>query len=135
MSIDNGIFLCNFKKIELLNLEIAQKCVQDRLELIAGTAYPSFFDITKVRNTTKEARDFIAKEGNELVTATALLVTSPVLRMMANFYIAVNKPKNPSRMFTDKRAALDWLAQYKANYCLVLLLSVCVQASIAVVIC
>nr|WP_187262283.1 hypothetical protein [Pontibacter beigongshangensis] len=79
------------------------------------------FDITKVKKSTKEARDFMANEGNEQVTASAILVTSPVLRMMANFYISVNKPKNPSRMFTDKREALEWLAQFKGSLCLLLL--------------
>jgi hypothetical protein len=47
------------------------------------------------------------------VSASAILVSSPMLKMMANFFILVNKPKNPTRMFTSKESAVEWLANFK----------------------
>ncbi|WP_170871831.1 hypothetical protein [Pontibacter indicus] len=97
-----------------LDLDKARICVQDRLGYIDGQVYPSLFDITQVKHSTKEARDYLADEGNAGVVASAILVTSPMVKMAANIYIHVNKPKNPTRMFTSKEEAVQWLSQFKA---------------------
>ncbi|MCX2739836.1 DUF7793 family protein [Pontibacter anaerobius] len=113
LAVDSGILHCVYKDIELLDLDIAKICVQDRLEFIQGETYPSLFDITRIKQSTKEARDYLANEGNDFVSASAILISSPMVRMSANFFIQVNKPKNPTRMFTNQPSALEWLAQYK----------------------
>ena len=113
MKIEDDIFYMYYKPIELLDINIAKKIVKDRLAFKDGISYPSLFDIRKVKGSTKEARDYMANEGNELVLASAMMVSSPVLRMMANFYIMVNKPKNPTRMFTDEESAHEWLSLFK----------------------
>jgi hypothetical protein len=112
--VEEGILHCYYKEMEVLDLDIAKAGVRDRLAYIKGNSYPSLFDITKVKQSTKEARDYMANEGNDLVLASAILVSSPMLKMMANFFISVNKPRNPTRMFTDQESALEWLAQFKA---------------------
>lgn len=112
MTIEEGIFRMYYKPLKELNLPIAKQLVKDRIEFMNGQAYPSFFDIQKVESSTKEARDYMANEGNELIVASAILVSSPVLRMMANFFIKVNKPKNPTQMFTSEEQALKWLKQF-----------------------
>ncbi|MBF8962939.1 hypothetical protein I0P70_06760 [Pontibacter sp. FD36] len=96
-----------------LDLAKARICVQDRLNYIGEQVYPSLFDITQVKHSTKEARDYLADEGNTGVSASAILVASPMVKMAANIYIHVNKPKNPTRMFTDKAEAVEWLEQFK----------------------
>lgn len=110
---EDGVLYCNLKEIVLLDIGIAKACVKDRLDFVAGEPYPCLFDITRVKQSTKEARDYLANEGNELVSASAILVSSPVLRMMANFYIMVNKPIYPTRMFTNRDSAIEWLSQFK----------------------
>jgi hypothetical protein len=112
MYIQNGIFECYFKSMDVLDMREAAITVRDRLAFFENNSYPCLFDITRVKQTTKEARDYMANEGNELVLASAMLVTSPMLKMMANFYIMVNKPKNPTRLFTDKESAVEWLSQF-----------------------
>ncbi|WP_299989419.1 hypothetical protein [uncultured Pontibacter sp.] len=96
-----------------LDLAKARICVQDRLNYIGEQVYPSLFDITQVKHSTKEARDYLADEGNIGVSASAILVASPMVKMAANIYIHVNKPKNPTCMFTDKAEAVEWLEQFK----------------------
>lgn len=113
MYIRDGIFYMRYKPIKLLSIEIAKPLVVERLKFKKGVSYPSLFDITQVKSSTKEARDFLAREGNKLVTASAILTKSPMLRMMANFFIKVNKPLNPTQMFTDEEAAIQWLQQFK----------------------
>nr|WP_133242751.1 hypothetical protein [Pontibacter virosus] len=105
---------CIYKETKELDIEKARECVQDRINYIGEQVYPSLFDITQVKHSTKEARDYLANEGNVGVTASAILVSSPMVKMAANIYIHVNKPKNPTRMFTSKEEAVQWLSQYKA---------------------
>jgi hypothetical protein len=110
--VKDDVLYCVYKEIEMLDYRIAQICVQDRLNFIGNHSYPSLFDITKVKHSTKEARDYMANEGNVGVTASAMLVSSPMLKMAANFYITVNKPRNPSRLFTDRKEAVKWLQKF-----------------------
>ncbi|PTX18254.1 hypothetical protein C8N40_10653 [Pontibacter mucosus] len=111
--VEDGILLCIYKDIAMVDLAYAQACVRERLEYVRDKTYPSLFDITRIKQSTKDARDFLANEGNELVSASAILISSPMLQMTANFYIMVNKPINPTRMFTDRKSALEWLARFK----------------------
>ena len=104
---------CIYKPINEMDLNIAKICVQDRLAYAGGQSYPSLFDITHIKHSTKEARDYFANEGNEGVVASAIIVSSPMLKMAANFYIKVNQPKNPTRMFTNRDEAIKWLGQFK----------------------
>lgn len=110
--IRNGIMQCTFNPLDELDLKITKHLVKKRLEHSKGISYPCLFDITQIKQSTKESRDYLANEGNELVTASALLVNSAVIKMAANFYISVNKPVKPTRLFVEKEAALEWLAQY-----------------------
>jgi len=110
--VENGIMKCSFYDLHELTLEITRHLVAKRIEHSNGVSYPCLFDISKIKHSTKEARDYLANEGNELVTASAILVESAVLKMAANFYVSVNKPVKPTRLFTDKQTALDWLHQF-----------------------
>ncbi len=110
--IKNGIMQCTFDELDLLDLEITKHLVKKRIEHSKGVSYPCLFDITQIKQSTKESRDYLANEGNELVIASALLVNSAVIKMAANFYISVNKPVKPTRLFTEKETALKWLSQY-----------------------
>lgn len=110
--IEDGIVHLTYHKRDFVGLEDAKKMVRDRLEFCAGTSYPHLFDISRIKKMSKEARDYFADEGNDLVSASALLVSSSVVKMIANFFIVVNKPKNPTKTFTDKHQALRWLNKF-----------------------
>lgn len=113
MHIEDGILLCYYKKIDTVDLEVAKIGALDRVKFSDNTSYPCLFDIRLMGKVTKEARDYLANEGNDLVTASALVVGSSVIKIIANFFIIVNKPKNPTRMFTDKESAIEWLQKFK----------------------
>lgn len=113
MFIQDGILHFYYKEIENMDLEMAKACVKDRKEFTKYKSYPCLVDVVMLKSSTKEARDYFAVEGNEGITANAILVNSTAFKMMANFYIMVNKPKNPTRTFTDKASAIEWLNQFK----------------------
>lgn len=113
MILEDGILHFYYKEIETMDLDMAITCVKDRLQFTDNKAYPCLVDVIMLKNSTKEARDYLAVQGNEGISANAILVNSMAFKMMANFYIMVNKPQNPTRMFTDKASALEWLEQFK----------------------
>jgi hypothetical protein len=87
---------------------------KDSLKRIAktgrGIPRPVLVDIRWIKSATLEARRFWGSDALKgVVTATALLVASPVSRVMGNFYIGINRMRVPTRMFTDEPEALEWL--------------------------
>lgn len=109
----NGIMECYTHPTGEVDIEQARYSSEERIKFSRGESYPCFFDITSVKEFTVEARNYLANEGNHLVSASAILTSSPVSKMIGNFFIAVNKPKNPTRIFTSKENALEWLEQFK----------------------
>ena len=70
-------------------------------------------DITKVTEIAKEARDYFANERTSSIQrATALLINSPVSRIIGNFFMGLNKPISPTKLFTDPQEAIKWLQTF-----------------------
>ncbi len=67
-------------------------------------------DMTAVTEISKEARDYFGNERTASIQrATALLIASPVSRVIGNFFMGLNKPISPTRLFTDPDKAVQWL--------------------------
>ncbi|MEO9869572.1 DUF7793 family protein [Ekhidna sp.] len=113
MFIKDGIAHLIYKPLDLLDLDVAKLMVKDRIEFKEGISYPTLFDIRNVKSTSKDARDYLANEGNDLVISSALIVSSSVTKMIGNFFITVSKPKKPTHLFTDNEKGLEWLEQHK----------------------
>ncbi len=70
-------------------------------------------DMTTVSEISKEARDYFANERTASIQrATALLIGSPVSRVIGNFFMGLNKPVSPTRLFTDPQKAIRWLQTF-----------------------
>lgn len=67
--------------------------------------------------STSEARSIYADDPfiRKYRIADAFLVNSLSVRLVANFFIKVTKPQVNTRLFSDERAAVDWLLQQKDN--------------------
>ena len=67
-------------------------------------------DMTGVTEITKGARDYFANERTASIQrATALLIGSSVSRLIGNFFMGLNKPISPTRLFTNPHKAIQWL--------------------------
>ncbi|CAA9234137.1 MAG: hypothetical protein AVDCRST_MAG56-1068 [uncultured Cytophagales bacterium] len=99
---------------ENINLEIVQRGVDERVKLCGNVAYPMLSDGRKVKHLSKEARAFLASpESTVLVSAGAFLVSNQLQKVLGNFFILIDKPEIPTRLFTDESEALNWLQQFK----------------------
>ena len=85
----------------------AQESLRDSLNKKKTLVLIDMRDITEI---SKEARDYFANERTASIQrATALLTDSPVSRVIGNFFMGLNKPISPTRMFTDPQKAIEWL--------------------------
>jgi len=109
---EEKILDCKFVENLEMDLEIAKICVADRIKFSKGISYPAMIDMSGLRSVTKEAREYMGKEGAALITAGALIVHSPLTQILGNLFLTLNKPKVPTKIFTDKNDAREWLKQF-----------------------
>ena len=70
-------------------------------------------DMRLISSISRDARMYYANERTASIQrATALLVDSPVSRVIANFFMGLNRPLSPTRMFTDQTQAVRWLQTF-----------------------
>ncbi len=91
---------------QLENLEAIIKVTQNK---------PTPFVVYAGKNVivTKDARDnAIPLESKSPINASAIVVQNLAYRLIAEFFIKVQKPKNPYKIFTDKESATEWCKQF-----------------------
>ena len=54
----------------------------------------------------------IVKYREEISCADAYVLKSLAQKIIANFYIRLNKPKIPTNFFTDEDSAIEWLTTF-----------------------
>lgn len=88
----------------------------DATENVAATAslarghMPVLVDMRGVRSQTREARQYFdGAEAAKTLSAVALLIGSPVSRVLANFFLRVSAQRIPTRLFTSEADAITWL--------------------------
>jgi len=81
-----------------------------------GRQYLALVDNRKVKSITQEARKhFASPEVNTVCKACAALIDSPVSRMIGNFFLKLNKPATPTRLFTAEEKAIAWLKAFNSQ--------------------
>jgi len=81
--------------------------------LAQGRKRPFLVEVETLRSVDREARAYYAsRENTKHVSAAAVLVKSPLLRTISNFFLALNKPAFPMRLFTSEDEALAWLKSF-----------------------
>jgi len=84
--------------------------------LCDGRRRPVVIDFRELRSMDRAARQYYAgPETSAIVSAAALIVSSPVTRAIGNFMMGLNKPLSPTRMFDDEATALAWLRGFVAG--------------------
>ncbi len=89
----------------------------DAEEALAATAQVANYvrarvlvDSRGLRSQSKDARDhFVSADAERVSSRVALLVGSPVSRMIGNFFIRRQPHRTPTRLFSDEGEAISWL--------------------------
>jgi hypothetical protein len=71
---------------------------------------PTMVLMQDLARVDREARALFASETyNRVCSQTALVVGSPVSRVIGNFFVGLNRPKHLFRIFDDPALAIEWL--------------------------
>lgn len=92
-----------------VDLEVAKILVANLVELAGGVRRPLLCDLRRVKTMHREARAYFSGPATEGWSATALVIDSPLTRAIANFFMGLNKPRVPTRMFGSHHDAEPWL--------------------------
>lgn len=114
-SIDpRGFIITRVAPLAEINLDHAKENTLKVRELSGDVVYPILVDMRKIRSISKEARDhFAMRDRKPGVVAIAMLVSSPLSRIIGNFFLGLNLPAVPTRMFTDREQAERWILSGK----------------------
>jgi hypothetical protein len=97
----------------VLTYQIALQVLEEGAQIITGPR-PTLVLMQDMARVEREARAFFASEEymRRLSSQTALVVGSPVSRVIANFFVGLNRPTYPCRAFDDAELALSWLRSF-----------------------
>lgn len=94
----------------IMNLEEGLLSTKIIAEMINNNPLPMLCDLTNVVKMSKECRDHFAGPNHAKVfTKCALIINSPISKIIGNFFLGANKPLRPTRLFTSKEDGLEWL--------------------------
>ncbi|MCE3280928.1 MAG: hypothetical protein K0S44_3119 [Bacteroidetes bacterium] len=80
--------------------------------LSPGNLYPLLIDSRDIKSISKEARDFFSMNNRDSnVSAFAIIIQSPLSRVIGNFFMGLNKPRVPARLFKSEKEAVKWLKE------------------------
>lgn len=81
-----------------------------------GEKFPLIVDSRGIKSITRDARNQFSTKGREThVTSFAIIIDSPLSRVIGNFFMGINKPAIPSRLFENESDAIQWLKNRATN--------------------
>ena len=98
-----------------VGIEEANLLVDKILSLVNNRRFSVLSNATDVASSMDaSARRYIAEheEVNNLVDAHAIVVNGLSVRIIAQFYINLNKRSHPRKIFSSLKDAEDWIIQY-----------------------
>jgi hypothetical protein len=109
----DGIVHVVFHSHVVLDIPLQLRLLELYRQLTEGRKTPFLFSAMEGVIVTKEARDNAIKlEDQSPVCAVAVLADNLAYRIIANFYLQVNKPKNPYKVFKNQDEAIRWLLPF-----------------------
>jgi hypothetical protein len=88
----------------------AQESFRANAVFRTGRSLPTLIDLRGVKSQSRDVRQFYSSpEVTQTISARALLVSSRVSMLMANFLMTISRVSLPTRVFTDEAEAIEWL--------------------------
>ena len=108
-----GIVLTQVQDGAEISVEDARQNTLDVITVTGGKISPLLVDTRNIHSISKEARDhFSMRERKGNVNSIAILIHSPLSKIIGNFFMGLNKPTVPTKLFTDQRTAMAWLKTF-----------------------
>ncbi|MFN6946166.1 MAG: hypothetical protein ACK4ND_14545 [Cytophagaceae bacterium] len=109
-----GDVLCGEFTSEVeIDLKIAKAVVEGRLKYSNYKNVKGCIDCCNVKKMSRDARVFFSEPSScKSLKVAALVINSAVQKMIGNFIIKIHKPPVPTKLFTCKEEAMQWLGEF-----------------------
>jgi hypothetical protein len=93
----------------VITYQVALQVIEVGLQVV-DTPKPTLVLMQELARVEREARALFASDDYlRLCSQTAVVVGSPVSRVVASFFVGLNRPKYPYKIFEDPELAAEWL--------------------------
>ncbi len=87
-----------------------------QLELAEGKPSALLIDIRPIASMTRASQQFTARSSRTRdIIASAIVIESPVSRLLGNFYLQLSRPRHLTTLFNDEVVARAWLHERRAE--------------------
>jgi hypothetical protein len=109
-----GILCTEVKDGAEITIEDAWENTEAVYKLVSpDSSLPILVNLKNIKSISKEARDYFSlRNRNSAVNAMGLLIKSPLSTIIGNFFIGLNKPVVPTKLFYTEKKAISWLLKY-----------------------
>lgn len=114
---DNGIMNVIFKDNCYVDIRDIEQVMSWMKEVGKGRKFINLLEGAYNTDLAPEVREFGASDSeNKYTIADAMVITSQAHRLVSSFYLKFNKPVKPTKVFTDRNKAVEWLLEEKRKY-------------------
>lgn len=107
---EDGIVRTKIKSGSEVSVNEAKENSDAVNSLYTGQKFPLMIDSRGIKSMTRDARNQFSTKGRETHTkAFAIIIDSSLSRVIGNFFMGINKPAVPTRLFENEIEAEKWL--------------------------
>ncbi len=90
------------------------ECGYRFLDLHGAGRFYNLYEFDSFADVEPEVREWAADtSGNNYTYCDAIVIRNLAQKIMADFYIKVNKPKMPTKIFYSKDKAIEWILKFQ----------------------
>jgi hypothetical protein len=109
---DRGFIRTVVKPGSVIELKDAQENTEAVIRISGGSNFPILVNLTEIKYISKEARDHFSMRGRKPnVICIAMVVNKPVSMIVGNFFLGLNKPTVPTKLFVSEKSAEKWIME------------------------
>lgn len=113
--LENGILNIRLDEDGVVDIDDMNDYLDIVKTKLDGNAYANLVEFGSYSNISDQARKFASSEqSNKFTVADAFVLQSISQRIIGNFYLKFGSPLRPTRLFKNRKEALDWLSQFKS---------------------
>jgi hypothetical protein len=107
--------ICRTKTKPMAEIKLAEAIENSRAvnSFYKEKKFPLLIDARNIKSMEREARKQFSVSGRETsITSFAVMVKSPLSRVIGNFFMGINKPAVPAQLFDNEQEAINWLKTF-----------------------
>jgi hypothetical protein len=113
---DDGILVMTVYPDVHLEVSDYELMIKERIKMVGNEPFGVIADASAYHTVTKEVRPFVAKINPPGQVGVAIITKSLAIRLMANFYMNIDRPLSPTRLVKDLEEGREWLKLKLANH-------------------